>query len=74
MLMASLWHKNAFISESPCPFIVSEILFVFILCVGAFLPAFVFSCACSAHEGQKRASDLELELQTVVSHYVDAGN
>ena len=33
------------------------------------------SCACSAHNGQKRASDpLELELQTVVARCEGAGN
>lgn len=30
---------------------------------------------CSAHDGQKRETDtLEVELQTVVTHYMDSGN
>ena len=32
-------------------------------------------CVCNAYRGQKRASDpLKLELQTVLSHNVGAGN
>jgi hypothetical protein len=42
------------------------------MCIGGFALLYVCTlCACSAHKGQKRASDhLKLEMQMVVRHHV----
>lgn len=45
------------------------------MCVDVFPACKSVHHVCIVHRDQKRASDLlELELQTVLSHHVDAGN
>ena len=61
---------------SPAPIIFIFKINLFLFYVWVFCSMYVHtSCHCSAHEGQKRASDpLRLKFRTVVSYHVGAGN
>lgn len=55
-------------------FLIKDLL-IFVVYVWVFCLYVSAPCACSANKGQQRASDIpELELPTVVSSFVGAGN